>query len=197
MKNLFILFFLTNLLVQEGVLAGGGPVTSNRFDNSLVGGQGSTGSLIASYGQLELASTHAITFDEADAWVAIPFDTFALSSNMSGSTTSPATITIEDAGIYQMNITIYFSSEDSPEGPFTATTYTIGTRINSGGTIAKTAVYAAAAGYLTLSYNTLAEFSAGDTIQFYIKTSATGGGSIFDNVVTLVSGNANLVQIAD
>lgn len=116
---------------------------------------------------------------------------------MSGSTTSPATITITNAGVYQVNISIYFSSEDSHEGTFNATTYTIGTKVNSDSTVAGSAVYAGVAGYFSLNYNALVEFSAGDTIQFYIQTSATGGGDPFDNIVTLESGYANLVQIAD
>ena len=111
--------------------------------------------------------------------------------------TLPATITILQAGIYQINVSLYFSSEDSPENTFTQTTYTIGTSIDGGTTVACAAVYAGEAGFLSLNYSTIMEFSANDTIEFYMQTSAVGAGVIFDNIVTLVHGNASLVQIAN
>jgi hypothetical protein len=218
LKNSQISFLFIALLACQTAFADGGPITGNRFSNSIAGGVGPTGptgsagsggtgptgptgaagaGFTASYGQLYLTSAQSINLDAANVWVAIPFNGFSPSSNMTGSTTSPATITILQAGTYQMSISIYFSSEDSPEHTFNATTYTIGTSINSGTTVPCTAVYAGEAGFFSLNFNTIREFAVNDTIQFYMETSAVGAGGIFDNIVSLESGNANLVQISN
>lgn len=137
-----------------------------------------------------------MTIDTANAWVAIPFNATGPSSNVSGSTSSPASITALTAGIYQLNVSLYFSSELSPEGSFNQTTYTLGISINGGSTVAYAAVYAGEAGYFSLNYNTLVQLSANDSIAFYMEASNVGGGgSIFDNVVTMIRGDANLVQV--
>lgn len=162
------------------------------------GATGPTGAFASSFGQLSFSSPQIIALDTANVWVPIPFDTFSPSSNMGGSTTPPATLTILQAGTYQINISLYFSSEDSPENTFNQTTYTIGTSFDGGvNTVACGAVFAGASGFFSLNYNALMEFSANDSIQFYMQTSAVGGIFPFDNVVTLVNGDANLVQIAN
>ena len=115
---------------------------------------------------------------------------------MSGTTTSPATITIQESGVYQVNVCLYFSSEDSVEGPFTPATYTIGTKINAAAQVAQGAVFAGEPGQFSLNYNNLIHFSVNDSIQFYIEVSALGGG-LLDNIVTLEQANANLVQIGN
>ena len=207
-KSLVSSILITLLLAHQSAFADGGPITGNRFNQSLIGGQGSAGPTgptgpagpgsASTYGQLRFSTSQSINLDMANQWVAIPFNAFSPSSNMNGSTSSPATITVLEAGVYQINISLYFSSEDSPEGTFNQTTYTVGTSINGGPLVSCGAVYAGEAGYLSLNYSTLMEFSANDYIQFYMKSSAVGGGGpIFDNIVTLVNGNADLVQIAN
>ncbi len=176
----------------------GGPVTNNRFNDSLIGVATETSppSSAASYGQLYCASAQRISLDVANSWVAIPFDTFGPSYHMTGSIVSPAAITIQEAGVYQMNVSLYFSSEDSPEATFTQTTYTLGTSINGNTTAANAAVYAGEVGYFSLHYTFLVTLAANDSIAFYMQPSATGGDIIFDNVVTIVNASASLVQIA-
>ena len=173
-----------------------GPTGASGNDGA-TGAIGPTGAFTSSYGQLYFSTSQSIDLETANDWVAIPFNAFSPSSNMDGSTTSPATITILQAGTYQINICLYFSSEDSFENTFTQTTYTVGTSIDGGTTVACAAVYAGEPGYLSLNYSTLMEFSANDYIQFYMKSSAVGGNVIFNNFVTLVNGNADLVQIAN
>lgn len=163
----------------------------------LTGATGSTGAISLSFGRLFLSTPTEVVFLTPNAWVAIPFDTFSPQSNMSGTTAPPATITIQETGIYQVNVCLYFSSEESDESTFTQTTYTIGTSINGAAQVAQGAVFAGEPGQFSLNYNNLIQFNVGDTIRFYIEASALGIGSIFDNIVTLEQANANLTQIGN
>ena len=117
---------------------------------------------------------------------------------MDGSTSSPATLTILEAGVYQINISLYFSSEDSAEASYAITTYTVGISINGGGVVDSAAVYTGQPGTFSISYSTLSTFSADDTVRFYMKTSNADGGPPFSDNVSLLTGtSANLIQIAD
>lgn len=177
--------------IVNGALNVNGNILLN--GKSVTAGSGST--FLASYGQLSRTSPQSIYFLSANTFYPVPFNASGPSSNVTVSTTSPATMTIQQAGVYQVNASLYISSQDSSESTFTATTYTLGLNIN-GTTTAVAAVYAGQPGLFSLSYNACLTFSVGDAVQFYIKTSATGGGNIFDNIVKLESGNANLLQIA-
>lgn len=159
------------------------------------GATGATGTFSASYGQLSLSSQN-MDFNSADVFYTIPFTSTGPSSNMSVSTTSPATITIQQAGIYQMSVSLYFSAEDSPEDSFTATTYTFGLDVN-GVTTPVSAVYVGEPGQFSINYSDIMAFSVSDTIQFYIEASAVGAGGPFDNIVTLINCNAYLTQISN
>lgn len=180
------------------VLGAGGSITSNRYNDSLIESTPSSQEgFSASYGQLYLSSPEPIIFDAENEWLVIPFDGFGPSSNVNGSTTSPATITVSEAGVYQLNFTLYFSAELAEEGIFTSSTYTVGTSLNGGTIVPHAAIYAPNPSYFSITFNFLREFSANDYIRFYISSSHLGGGGILDNIVTLVEGNANLVQIGE
>jgi len=213
LKKNFLLFFW---IIPLFVFGDGGSIASNRYNDSLIGGTGPAGpagatgatgpagptgpagTFSSSYGQLYFSTSEAITIESAGTWVAIPFNAFSPSNNVDGSTSSPATITIVESGVYQLNVSLYFSSEDSPESTFTQTTYTLGINTNSGTTTAAAAVYAGEAGFFSLNFTTLVELSETNTIQFYMKASDVGGGGfIFENFVTMINGNANVLQIAE
>lgn len=155
---------------------------------------GVAGAFDGSYGQLSISSQD-ITFYMANTWLPIPFNSTGPSSNMSVSATSPATITIQQAGVYQVNFSLYFSVEDSDEDTFTVTTYTLGLNVN-GVTTPVAAVYAGEPGHFSLNYNNLMEFSANDYVQFYMEASAADGPT-FSNNITLENGNAHLIQISN
>ena len=158
----------------------------------------SSNSFSAAYGQLYFTDPQYIELTLDDAWEPIPFDTFGTSNQVIGSTSPIPRMTIETAGVYQISLNIYFSSEESMEGTFTQTTYTIGMSINGSPTITPyAAIYCSQPGYFSLNYNLLQELSENDFIQFYIKTSITGGDPIFNNIIRLNQGNAHLVQIAE
>lgn len=179
------------------LLFAGGAITNNRYNSSLMTQTQSSNSFLASYGQLYCTDPQYIHLDSADTWQPIPFDAFGPSYNITGSTLSPATMTVQTSGVYQISLNIYFSSEESMEGTFTQTTYTVGTSINGSPTIEPyAATYCQQPGYFSLNYTTLQELSENDFVEFYIKSSATGGDPIFDNVVRLEKGTAYLVQIA-
>lgn len=160
------------------------------------GATGQAGTFSASYGKLSVTS-QSIHFSAPNEWTSIPFNSTGPSSNMDVSTTSPATITIQQGGVYQINFSLYFVSEESPEHSFTTTTYTLGISINGGAKVACAAVYVPEAGYITLNYSNIMEFSANDYIQFYLGASDLGAGGIFDNIVILENGNAYLMQISN
>ncbi len=182
-----------------------GTIVANGFSGPIVGGTGATGAtgatgptgatgiFSASYGQLSVTS-QAIFLETTDDFLPIPFNATGPSSNMGVSTTSPATITIEQDGVYQINFSLYFSVENSDEDVFTISTYTFGLNVN-GVTTPAAAVYASDPGSLSLNYSTIMEFSASDQIQFYMESSA--GEDIFANNVTLENGNAYLIQISN
>lgn len=176
----------------------GGPITPNRYNNSLIesGSIGSSGAPFTTYGQLSVSTPEYIYLNTADEWVAIPFNTFNPSLHVNGSTSTPATLTILKEGIYLLNVSLYFSSEDSPEETFTQTTYTLGISTNGASPVASGAVYAGEPGAFSLSYSILGPFSTNDYIRFYMKPSAVGAGGPFENVVRVLNGNAHVVQIA-
>jgi hypothetical protein len=151
-----------------------------------MGPPGPAGTFSAAYGKLSV-SAQDINFFNADTWLPIPFDAMGPSSDMDVSLTSPATITVQEDGVYQINVSIYFSVEDSDEDTFTVTTYTLGLNIN-GVTTPVAAVYVGQPGFFSLSTT--------DEVQFYMEASDTDGPP-FANNVTLEDGNAYLMQISD
>lgn len=185
-KNFFLFFLLPPLLA----FSHGGSITSNRYNTSLIG-------VTPSYGQLYFSTSTPLDFVDPNTWVTLPFNAFSPSYQVEGSTSFPATLTVVKTGVYQMNITLYFSSEESQESTFNHTLYTLGISLNGQSPVPAAAVYAGQAGELSLNYNVVGEFFANDYIQFSIKSSALGGSGEFNNVVTLIQGNANLVQIAN
>lgn len=158
------------------------------------GATGPAGTFSASYGQLSVSSQE-INFDTANTWVVVPFNSSGPTSNTTVSTTSPATITIQEAGIYQINFSLYFSADESNEGTFTQTTYTAGLYVN-GTTTALSAVYAREAGGFSLNYSKIATLSVNDTLQFYMEASNVDMDP-FSNIVTLENGNAYIMQISN
>lgn len=158
-----------------------------------MGPAGPAGSFSATYGQL-LVSSQEISIISHDSWVAIPFNSVGASSGMTVSTTSPATITVLKAGTYQINFSLYFLVDDSHEAPFAQTTYSIGTKLNSGTTTPVAAVYCSELGNLSLNYSDILELSANDQIQFYMSSSSATSN---DNFVLLENGNAYLMQISN
>ncbi len=162
-------------------------------NGTAVTGTSSTGTGLSSYGQLSVAA-QGINLNTSNTWVPITFDTTGPSSNITVSTTSPATITVTQAGTYQINFSFYFAVAVSPETILTASTYTFGIDIN-GTTTPAAAIYANRAGNYSVSYSTIMTLSANDEIQFYMKSSA--GDNIFANVVTLTNGNGYVLQISN
>lgn len=161
-----------------------------------VGPQGPTGpagTFSASYGQLSVTS-QVITLTTDNTWVVVPFDESGPTSNTTVSTTAPATITVQKAGVYQINVSLYFSAENSLEDTFNTTTYRLGVNVN-GVTTASAGTYAQAAGGYSLNYSTIKELAVNDTIQFYMEASNTDTPP-FANIVTLENGSAYVMQIS-
>jgi len=171
-----------------------GPRGENGFDGP-TGPTGATGSFNTSYGRLNFSTQTALDFSGADTWLAIPFDAFSPQSRMSGSTTSPATLIIQEAGVYTVNVCLYFSSEDPDEGLFVPTTYTLGTKFNIDSIISQADVFAGEAGEFSINYSDLIQLNVADEMQFYIKVSAVGEDPPNNNHVELLRANANLVKI--
>ena len=102
---------------NKGATGPTGP-TGSIGPKGVTGATGPAGQGITfSYGQLFISSSTLMEIYQSETWVAIPFATFGPSLNMTGSTTSPATITIQQTGVYQVNVCIYFAAQDSQEGP--------------------------------------------------------------------------------
>jgi len=182
---------IAGIIGPTGTTGPTGATGSTGIDGT-TGPTGPIGALASSYGQLFFSTSQPIELVTQNVWVAIPFNAFSPSFNMDA-TILPPLITIMQTGTYQINISLYFSSEDSPENTFTQTTYTIGTSVNGATPVACAAVFAGETGFLSLNYSTLAVFSATDNIEFFMMSSA--GNFPFDNIVTMVHGNAYLVQI--
>lgn len=159
------------------------------------GPTGPAGTFSPAYGQLSLASEN-IVFDDPDTWIPVPFSTTGPSSSVSVSTTSPATMTAQKTGVYQINLSLYLLVEDAPEDSFTPATYTIGMKVNDGTITPVTATNARQAGGYTLAYNSIMNISSDDQIQFYLKASDIDMG-VFANIVTANNGNAYLMQISN
>ncbi len=158
------------------------------------GATGPAGTSAGSYGQLS-ASSQNINIDNTN-WVPIPFSSTGLYSNMDIST-SPATITILQSGVYQINFSVYFSVEDSDEHSFNSTDYTFGLNVNGTTTPAPApAVSASVPGVYSFNYSNLVELAAYDYVQFSIQASVADEPP-FSNIVTLENGNAYLIQISN
>jgi hypothetical protein len=153
------------------------------------------GGLSKSYGQLAVSSQN-ITFETANSWVVVPFNSSDSKSHMGVSTTPPAKFTIHQAGTYQLNASFYFSVENSHEGTFDITTYTLGMSVNNGVITPVASVYATDPTTFSLNYSSLMHLSKHDKIKFYMKASVLGFGFGFSNIVTLNNGNAHLVKIS-
>lgn len=161
----------------------------------LVNGIQITGNDNAAYGQLSVLS-QVINFTGSDEWTIIPFDEAGPSSSMNVSLDSPATITIQKSGAYQVNFSTYLLAEDSDEGPFFSETYTLGLSIN-GTTTPITAIIANDAGQYPVVCSKIVKLFAGDVVQFYMKASDISPEPIFVNHTTLQNGNAHLIQISN
>jgi hypothetical protein len=173
---------IDDLRVNRYLTVNGQQITSN--------GQG--GASLSSYGELS-ATLQTINLTTSNAWVTIPFDTASLSSNMIVDTTSPAAITMQSNGIYQIGVSLYFSAANSDEGPFTPTTYALGIKINNT-TTEVAAVYTNHAGGYSLTYTTLIALSANDAVRFYMQSS--NGDGILANHITVGKCSAYLLQIS-
>ena len=114
---------------------------------------------------------------------------------MDVSTISPATITIQQDGVYQITFSLYFSVETPDEGPFNPTTYTLGLNVN-GFTTPVGAVYAGEQGQFSLNYSGIMALSAGDSVQCDVEASYFTGEP-YGNNVTLENGNAYVMQISN
>lgn len=153
------------------------------------------GTLVTAYGQLS-ASSSGISFSDADEWVDVPFSTEGPSSNMTVSTDSPATITVEQDGACQVSTNIYFSAETSDEDTFTQTTYTLGIKVNDAAVTPVAAAYASNPGDFMLNYSSILDLDEGDTVQFYMKASVTDFPP-FSNLVNIENADAYLMQISN
>jgi len=174
--------WVNDLTVTERLVVNGHNITGQ-----------SSSSGISSYGQLSITAED-IHFFAANVWFAIPCNGAGPTSNMNVSTTSPATITIEQNGVYQIAFSLYFAAEDSDEDTFDITTYRLGLNIN-GITTPVAAVYAGEPGQFSLNYSSLMQLSSGDEIQWYMQASQASGPA-FSNNVTFEHGYAYLMQIA-
>lgn len=159
-----------------------------------IGPTGPTGTYSSSYGRLNLSTTASIFFDVANTWKPVIFNSLGPVNNIRCSST---TMTMQQTGIYQLNVSLYFSSNKSVEGTFTPTTYTLGMGINGNTPVSCAAVYAGEQGFFSLNFSDLLEFSTNDYIRFFLQSSIVGGDVTYDNPVTLESGNASIVQIAN
>lgn len=154
--------------------------------------QGGTGA--PSYGQLSVLAQD-ILFINDNEFLPIPFNAAGPSASMGVSTTSPATITIQKDGVYQINVSLHFTVDVSDEDTFTITTYTFGLNVN-GVTTPAAAVYAGEPGFFSLNYSALMTLSVNDQLQFYMAASLADGPP-FANNVTLENGNAHVIQISN
>lgn len=167
-------------------------------ENGVPGSTGSAGIpgiLSSAYGQFS-GSNQEIDFSTPNEWVPIPFNVVGPSSGTTVSTTSPATITVDESGVCQVTASIYFSAWESMEATYTPTVYKLGVKIGSADVTLVSAVYAADSGHFTLNLNDIIDLSNGETVQFYISASDTEMGP-FANVVTLESGSAYVMQISE
>lgn len=177
---------------------GAAGITGAAGANGLPGATGPTGIpgiLSSAYGQFS-GSNQGMDFSTPNEWVPIPFDVVGPSSGTTVSTTSPATITVDENGVCQVTASIYFSAWESMEATFTPTVYKLGVKIGSAAVTTVSAVYAADPGHFTLNLNDIIDLSDGETVQFYISASDTEMGP-FANVVTLESGSAYVMQISE
>lgn len=169
-------------------------VTKQLFVNGNEITGNSQSSFSPAYGQLSVSSQE-IAFYNPEEWRSIPFNGTGPTSEMGVSTTSPATITIQHDGVYQINFSLYFSVDRSNEDTFTITTYTFGLNVN-GVTTPAAAVYVGETGTFSLNYSSIMELAVNDQVQFYLEASAAEGPT-FTNNVTLENGHAHLIQISN
>lgn len=174
--------WVNNLTVTQRLVVNGHEITGQTSSSG-----------ISSYGQLSVTEQE-IVIDEPDSWVTIPFNAAGPTSNMSVSTISPATITIEQDGVYQINVSLLFAAEESDEGSFDVGTYQLGLNVN-GVTMPVAAVYATNPSQLSLNYNSIMELAAGDQIQWYMQSSSVTPPP-FNNNIILEHGYAYVMQIS-
>ena len=159
------------------------------------GPTGPAGTFSASYGQLSLSGV-SIDMRNPDEWLPIPFSTVGPSSNATVSTTSPAKITVQKSGAYQVSMSLYILGEAADEGWFVASNYKLGLKINGGATTTVATLHVDEAGRFSLNHSNIIELSANDTVQFHIASSDADSPP-FTNYITLENGNAYLMQISD
>lgn len=186
MKKMFVVF-VTALYVSSISFAHAAE-KSKEVDSNV------RGISLKSYGQLSVSSQN-IHFQTANEWVAIPFSSTGPKHRMGVSVDSPAKIKIKHAGVYQLNVNVYFSVENSHEGTFDEATYTLGFRVNGGDITPVASAFASGPGSLSCSYNAIIDFADEDKIKFYMKSSVAGFGTEFNNIVTLENGSAHLIKI--
>jgi len=172
-----------SLLVNEAPLSGA------------TGATGPAGTFSASsYGQFSVSSQSIAPVN--NSWTKIPFNSAGPSSNMEVSTTSPATITVLQAGTYQLNVHVYFLTQyPFDESIYTPVGYQLGLSTNGGSSFTPvTAVYADEYNErYALNYSVLIELSAYEALQFAIEAVSNPG---FINTLLLETGNASLTQIS-
>lgn len=181
--------------VPGTVVIGATGLTGPAGPTGPTGPAGAPGTFSSSYGQLSL-SAQSIDLYNPDEWIAIPFDAVGPSSDMEASIDSPAKITVQKAGVYQVNFNMYFGLEDADEGIFNQSHYRLGLKVNGGAITTVTGIYANEPGHFLFNYSNIMELSQDDYIEFYMAASNTDMPP-FSNNVTLENGNAYLMQISD
>lgn len=164
-------------------------------DKGVAGATGIPGFLSTAYGQLT-ATSQEMFIEVPNEWATIPFNVVGPSSNMTVSATSPGTITVQQDGTCQLNLSVYFSSEESDEATFTPTNYRLGIKVNNDAVKPVAATFASASGEFLLSYSEIIDLSANDTVQLYMSSSDTNYRP-FANLITIENANAHLMQISD
>jgi hypothetical protein len=185
-----------SLLLNGEPFTGGTGATGATGPAGATGATGAAGTSSASYGQLSITSSQTIA-PVNNSWTPVPFNSATPSFNMTVSTTSPATITIQQAGVYQIQFSVYFTTEYSvSEGIYSPISYLLGISTNGGSSVTPvTAVYASEYNETyALNYTAIMELSAYESIQFYIKA-ATSPEWI--NRLVLENGSAYLMQVSN
>ncbi|HEY1074412.1 MAG TPA: collagen-like protein [Patescibacteria group bacterium] len=159
------------------------------------GSTGAPGTYSPSYGQLSLSSQD-FDMTVSNEWLPIPFATAGPSSNMTLSTTSPAKMTVQKTGVYQVNAAVNFLGEAADEGWFMATDYKLGIKINGGATTTVATLHASDSGRYSFNYSNIMQLSAGDYVEFYMTATDTHTYPNYNNL-TLENSHAYLMQIAD
>lgn len=173
-------------------------LTGSRGEQGNAGANGSAGvpgGFSASYAQLS-ASSQNFYLETSNEWVPIPFDAAGAASQMTASISSPATITVQKDGVYQLSTSIYLTAQESDEGVFLQTNYRLGVKIGSDAIVPVSAIFASQAGEFLLQYSDIVSLTANETVQFYV-TSSQAESRPFSNYLTILNSNAYLMGMTN